>query len=176
MSDIACGMKDAGLADFAARVNATHVDQWLALGLFDEGLEGWGSAFLQVVTMAHGEFKIATQSGSKGYFGRVTLDVEPTARNGMVDVQFDSAHAERWQNGARFGVEYILDHIPKRRVFPQGGVVRIHCIEGHEVDTSSVLIAFVTARALSQALQELGIQATKQPDFDAATGEVVFSK
>lgn len=50
MCDIACGIKDAGLAEFARAVSATQMSDWRDLGLYDEDVEGWGQAFEQVVT------------------------------------------------------------------------------------------------------------------------------
>ena len=85
--------------------------------------------------MAHGEFKIAKQAGARGYFGRVSLDAE--LAGGSIQVDFDDAHANRWQNAARFGIDYVLEHIPRQKYFPNGIRVYVGCIEGHEVDTDS---------------------------------------
>ncbi|MGO9923692.1 MAG: hypothetical protein ACLQIB_54435 [Isosphaeraceae bacterium] len=123
--------------------------------------------------MARGEFKIAKQSGPRGYFGRVSLDVEPGEGSGP-EVVFDRTCAPRWQSGVRFGIEYVFEHIPKRKDFPRGMRVHVDCIEGHEVDTSNTLIAYVTANALFQAL---GIdEPKKRPSLDEDRGLVVFPK
>ena len=124
--------------------------------------------------MQRGEFRIAKQSGSRGYFGRVALDVELDETSGGVQVSFDNTRANRWQNGARFGIEYALEHIPKRKYFPKGATVHVGCIEGHEVDTDNALIAYLAANALFQAL---GIdEPRKRPNLDEAQGFVVFPK
>ena len=65
----------------------------------------------------------------------------------------------------------MLEHIAKRKLFPKGGRVRVLNIAGHEVDTNNVVIAFVAAQALCNAL---GIQPTKQPVFDRDTGTFSF--
>ena len=49
MCDITLGIKDAGLEDFAARLNALHMSQWAELGLYEDA-EGWGAAFHQAVS------------------------------------------------------------------------------------------------------------------------------
>ena len=122
--------------------------------------------------MAHGEFKIARQAGSRGYFGKVSLEAELVG--GSVQVDFDDAHASRWQSAARFGIDYVLEHIPKQKYFPNGIRVHVACIEGHEVDTDSALIAYVTANAMFQAL---GIaNPKKRPDLNEETGLVAFPK
>ena len=123
--------------------------------------------------MARGEFRIADQIGSKGYYGQVTLETETTEVGGDVAISFDPPSTSRWMNGARFGIDYVLDHIPKRKYFPSGGKVHVLCIEGHEVDTNNVVIAYVAARALCRAL---GVELTKQPTFDAASGTFNFPK
>lgn len=43
-------MAKLNLAEFAQRVRAATMSEWLAIGLFDEAVEGWGQAFDQVLT------------------------------------------------------------------------------------------------------------------------------
>ena len=124
--------------------------------------------------MAHGEFKVAKQAGARGYFGRVSLDAELDSGSGAIQVEFDRDRANRWQSGARFGIDYVLEHIPKQKYFPNGIRVHVACIEGHEVDTDSSLIAYVTAIALFQALGI--VNPKKRPDLIEETGFVVFPK
>jgi hypothetical protein len=119
------------------------------------------------------EEKLATQIGSKGYFGKVVLEAEAIDGQGEVTVDFDAAHARRWQSGARFGIDYVLEHIAKRKVFPQGGRIIVSYIGGHEVDTTNVVIAFVTAKAL---LKALNVVSSKEPKFDENTGVFSFAK
>jgi hypothetical protein len=124
--------------------------------------------------MARGEFSIARQSGQRGYFGRVSLDVESAESAGDVQIDFDRSCAARWQRGASFGIAYVFVHISKRAYFPKGARVHVDCIEGHEVDTDNSLIAYVTANALFQAL---GIsEPKKRPNLDEENGFVVFPK
>jgi hypothetical protein len=49
MGDIALGLKEAGLVEFAAQRNAAHMGHWEELGLYEDA-EGWGDAFRQAVT------------------------------------------------------------------------------------------------------------------------------
>jgi hypothetical protein len=123
--------------------------------------------------MGRGEDKLATQIGPKGYFGQVTLEAEPVDGDGDVDVEFAPTISKRWRSGASFGIQYVLDHIAKRKLFPKGGRVRVLHIGGHEVDTNNVVIAFVAARAFSKAL---GVQPRKEPVFDEGTGTFSFPK
>jgi hypothetical protein len=124
--------------------------------------------------MRSGEFKIAKQAGQRGFFGRVSLDVEDLESSNEVQVDFHDTCADRWRSGARFGIDYVFEHIPKRKYFPRGVRVHVGCIEGHEVDTDNALIAYVTAIALFQAL---GIaEPKKRPKLDEEQGLVVFPK
>jgi hypothetical protein len=52
MCDIALGRQEHGLQEFAARVNAFHMSQWVERGLYDEEeIEGsWGQAFELALT------------------------------------------------------------------------------------------------------------------------------
>ncbi len=122
--------------------------------------------------MGTGECKVAKQSGRKGYFGRVVLQTEPKD-DGQITVEFDEQNASRWQSGARFGIDYALEHISKKTFFPRGLRVIVTSIEGHDVDTSSLLIAYASSHALMQAL---GATVNEKPNLDAEKGLVVFPK
>jgi len=111
--------------------------------------------------------------GPKGYFGQVTVEAETVDGDGEVNVDFAPTISKRWQSGASFGIQYVLEHIAKRKLFPKGGRVHVLHIGGHEVDTNNVVIAFVAAHALYKAL---GVQPTKQPAFDKDTGTFSFPK
>ena len=123
--------------------------------------------------MGRGEDKLAVQVGPKGYFGQVTLEAEPVDSDGEVNVDFAPTISKRWQSGASFGIQYVLEHIAKREMFPKGGRVRVLNIGWHPVDTNNTVIAFVAAHALSKAL---GIQPAKLPVFDKDTGVFSFPK
>ena len=123
--------------------------------------------------MGRADNELATQVGSKGYFGKVTVEAEPVDGNGEVHVDFEPTISKRWRSGASFGIEYVLEQIAKRRLFPKGGRVRVLHIGGHDVDTNNVVIAFVAAHSLSKAL---GVQPSKQPTFDQNTGTFSFPK
>jgi len=123
--------------------------------------------------MGIGECKVAQQLGRKGYFGRVVLEALPN-EDGEVTVEFDKDRATEWQSGARFGIDYALEHVSKRTVYPKGLKVRVTTIEGHDVDTTSSLIAYIAARAMFQAL---GVEpANEQPSVDFEKGLVEFAK
>ena len=123
--------------------------------------------------MERAEEKLATQVGPKGYFGQVTVEPELVDGDGEVEVDFAPTISKRWQTGALFGIQYVLEHIAKRKLFPRGGLVRVLSIGGHEVDTNNVVIAFVAAHALVKAL---GVQPAKIPAFDRETGVFSFPK
>lgn len=120
-----------------------------------------------------GKYRLAVQSGNKGYFGDVALDVEHGCSTGEIEIEFDPAHASQWQVGARFGFEYILDHGPRRALFPGGGRIHVSRISGHPVDTNNAVIAYVAALALADAL---GISPRKVPQLDAENALLIFPK
>ena len=123
--------------------------------------------------MGTGECKVAKQSGQKGYFGRVVLEAQPKD-DGEITIEFDEHRANRWQSGARFGIDYASEHVSKRAVYPKGLKIRVTTIEGHDVDTTTSLIAYITAHAMFQAL---GVEdAGKMPSVNFDTGLVEFAK
>ena len=123
--------------------------------------------------MGRGEDRLAVQVGPKGYYGKVTVEAEPSDRSGDVTVDFDSSISNQWKTGASFGIEYALEHVTTRTLFPNGLRVRVLHVTGHPVDTNSVVIAFVAANALYKAL---GVEPTKRPEFDKNTGTFTFPK
>ena len=119
------------------------------------------------------EETLAVQVGLKGYSGKVAVEPELVDGDGEVDVDFEPTNSKRWRSGASFGIQYVLEHVSKRKLFPKGGRVRVLSIGGHEVDTNNVVIAFVAAHALAKAI---GVQPRKLPAFDKDTGIFSFPK
>jgi hypothetical protein len=68
MSDIALGMQEHNLEEFAAGVNASYMDQWKDLGFYDETEESWGRAFEKVLTKT-------LAVGGRFHFNLTGLDV-----------------------------------------------------------------------------------------------------
>jgi hypothetical protein len=123
--------------------------------------------------MGSGEFKLAKQVGHRGFYGHVILSAE-TNDNGGVVVEFDGNAAADWQTGARFGIEYVLQHLPNEPASPKALRVRVNMIHGMECDSSDSLIAYATAHALARAL---GLEEMKtMPRFDPDRGLVEFFK
>ncbi len=125
--------------------------------------------------MIAGDFELREQVGPKGYFGRVVLEAEPQENGDDFCIEFDARHAGRWQSGANFGIEYVLEHIPKRKLFPNGLRILVTAIEGHEVDTTNSVIALVAANALMNALRET-VTLKKRLSLDAIGGLIAFPK
>ena len=124
-------------------------------------------------SLSVGKNRLAVQSGNKGYFGEVELDVERHSPGGAIEVEFDSVGASQWQTGAQFGIDYVLQHSSRRTLFPNGGRIHVSRIEGHLVDTTNAVIAYVAALALIDAL---GVKPREMPTLDAEKGLVIFPK
>lgn len=124
-------------------------------------------------TSISGKHRLARQSGKWGYFGEVAVDIDRDGSGGAVEITFDPVHALQWQIGARFGIEYVLEQVSQRELFPNGGKIHVSRIVGHLVDTNNVVIAYVTALAVVDAL---GIEARKVPELVADQGLVIFPK
>lgn|SRR5487761_1817340 len=63
MPDIALGVQVVegtnSLEEFARAVGAAGMTEWIALGLFDENIKGWGAAFDQAMTRTlEGGFRV----------------------------------------------------------------------------------------------------------------------
>jgi hypothetical protein len=70
MCDIALGIQEHGLQDFAANVNALHMGQWVEHGLYeeDEIEESWGRALELAVTRT-------LAAGGRIHFSLTGLDI-----------------------------------------------------------------------------------------------------
>jgi hypothetical protein len=66
--NIALGMQNSGLEEFAARNGAAAMTEWEALGLYDSGLQGWGQAFHQAMNRT-------IQRGGKVLFDLTGVDI-----------------------------------------------------------------------------------------------------
>lgn len=101
------------------------------------------------------------------------MEIDRHNNRGDIEISFDPVHASEWQVGARFGIEYVLEHTPRRALFPDGGRIHVSRTVGHPVDTNNLVIAYVAALAMVDAL---GINARDVPELDAERGLIVFPK
>ena len=78
--------------------------------------------------MARGEFRIAKQAGPRGYFGRVSLDVEPVEASGVVQVDFDNNFGQPLAKRSPFWNRLCLRPHPEAKVLPErrAGSRRLH--------------------------------------------------
>ncbi|MBI5547147.1 MAG: hypothetical protein HY901_24975 [Deltaproteobacteria bacterium] len=117
-----------------------------------------------------GEFSLALQEGSRGYYAFVRLEVLIERQGSGVVLEF--AVPSEWRAGVEFGVRYaferILDPAERGRV-----LIRVTEIRGHAVDTTEVVAAYAAAFALWRAF---GREPARLPSLDAAAGIFQFPK
>ena len=102
------------------------------------------------------------------------MSVDANGGTGTIKVDFDPDRAAEWRIGAHFGIDYVLERIPRRKLFPKGATIHVESIQGHAVDTTNVVIAYAAANALLHAL-DLEVSETKVPNFDKEHGLFVFA-
>jgi len=68
MCDIALGLQEAGLKEFAESVGGSYMSQWEELGLYDEDVEGWGQAFEQAMQRT-------LEAGGRVHFNLTGIDI-----------------------------------------------------------------------------------------------------
>lgn len=122
--------------------------------------------------MKHGEFTLIQQLGSKGYYGKVRLAVDPVDTLSVV-IDFDEACGHDWHTGAQFGVIYGWELYRRSQPLMKGLKVRVLEITGKPADTTNLVIAFVASHALWKALEWSPL---KPPTFDPKSGCFTFSK
>lgn len=115
---------------------------------------------------------LAQQIGSKGYFGKIRLAVEPV--NSMtITVAFDETYCQDWRIGTEFGIVYGWELYRRSQPVMKGLRVQVVEICGKPADTTNLVVAFVAAHALWDALEWAP---PKAPVFDPKGGCFTFSK
>jgi hypothetical protein len=107
---------------------------------------------MRIMTMKSGEFTLKEQSGPKGYFGKVRLDLKPRDGSGTV-VTFDESCETSWRVAVQFGITYGWELFSWGKAAPQGLEIAVREIKGQMVDTNSIVVAFVAAHALWNGLE-----------------------
>ena len=123
--------------------------------------------------MARAEEKLAVQIGGRGYYGKVTIEFSAEDCDGKFVVEYDPAVSQDWRKGIAFGIAYVLEQMTFQTVAPTGGRVRVLSVHGMIIDTTEVVMAYLAATALINAL---GVHPAKRPEFDKNTGMFSFPK
>lgn len=92
--------------------------------------------------------RIAQQTGSVGFFGDVELEVIMNLQHKDIELLMDREF-ETWRPGLLFGANYFLEHAR----LEAGLTISVIRIGSNPVDTNNTVIAFLTAKALSEALK-----------------------
>jgi hypothetical protein len=138
-------------------------------------LNNWESRFSASVKeddMKEGEYTLIRQSGSKGYYGTVRLAVGALDSVSM-SIDFAETCGHDWRIGTQFGLMYGWELYRRSLPETKGLKVRVHEIAGKPADTTNLVMAYVAACALWEALEW---SPPKPPVFDADGGSFTFSK
>ena len=113
-----------------------------------------------------------TQYGNWGYFGSVEIEVEVLSHGTGVEIMIP-IEMTQWRAGINFGICYGYEKCEHLGSPPSAIRVAVIRAEGHAVDTSELVMAFVSANALWEALNETP---TRRPSLNAAEGTFTLSK
>lgn len=123
---------------------------------------------------ARGAFRLAEQVGQFGYFAAIELVVEiSTGSHGEVRIELPQELPSHWRNGLVFGIDYALGHARIQSSGQNISCVRVENLETNPVDTSSVLLAFVAAKAVCSAIH---IEPPARFTFVPKDGAFLFPK
>jgi hypothetical protein len=100
-----------------------------------------------------GSFRLAAQHENWGYFGYVEMELDVLGPGDDVSVAIPE-EVKSWRAGLQFGILYAYERSALLR--PERRDVRVRVIQaiGHAVDTTEVVMAFVSAQAFWRALDE----------------------
>jgi hypothetical protein len=121
---------------------------------------------------SHGKFRLATQQNNWGYFGTVELEAEVLSSGTGVEVAIPLEIAQ-WRAGISFGIAYAYEKCARLGSPPRAVRVVVIRGDGHAVDTTELVMAFVSANALWEALNETPV---RRPNLNPADGLFVFPK
>lgn len=122
--------------------------------------------------MREGEYTLQQQRGAKGYFGKVRLEIE-MQQLPECSISFLTSCDSKWKLGVEFGLVYGYDLFQRSDVNMSGVAVRVLEVIGQPVDTTCLVMAFVSAHAIWKALEWIPV---KCPVFDPKTGHFTFPK
>lgn len=120
----------------------------------------------------HGKFELACQHGDWGYYAVVSLEVEVIKNGGGLAVVFRD-NDSGWKDGVQFGIAYADEKF--RLLQSESVATRVHVIEveGHPVDTTTTVAAFVAAKAFFHAI---GMAPPSGLRLVEESGEFIFPK
>jgi hypothetical protein len=116
-----------------------------------------------------GSYRIATQSGLRGYLAELTIQVDLRDEE-QLEIAFLSID-KRWRRGVEFGLAYAFEKCAGV-LGPMGAHVAVQ-LRGHLVDTTEALAAYAAAMAFFSALR---CPAPNGLELRIGTGEVIFPK
>ena len=117
-------------------------------------------------------YRIAHQDGKWGYFCEVTLVVELTPNVAGVRCGFVDTVCQ-WRDGVRFGIAYAQEKAFGMSPGLVGTQVTVTEVQGHDVDTTEVVAAYVAAHAFWKAV---GVNPPRAFELQPGVGLFVFPK
>lgn len=121
---------------------------------------------------SYGKFRLADQQGNWGYFGAIEIQAEVLSSGTGVEIAIP-VEVTQWQAGIRFGIAYAYEKCPRLGSPPRAVRVSVIRAEGHAVDTTELVMSFVSAHALWEALNEKPVRG---PTLNAGEGTFTFPK
>lgn len=122
--------------------------------------------------MNEGEYTLQHQRGAKGYYGKIRLRVTSQDGSGL-GIHFQEQCPLNWRIGVAFGIMYGWERLQRELCQTNGLTVEVLEVTGQPVDTNNLVMAFVSANALWNAL---GWSPSEPPVFDLQTGCFTFPK
>ena len=120
----------------------------------------------------NGKFQLAAQHGKRGYFGSIEIEVLADSTLRGIAVEFACQEIE-WRTGVLFGLTYAYNKTIGMGPNSIGATVKVLELQGHAVDTTEIVMAFVSARAFFSAVDA---PIPEGLALDRAAGSFVFPK
>lgn len=123
--------------------------------------------------MKTGEFILARQRGSKGFYARVLLQAVSSPDHVGVRVDFAESVDEEWRIPVSFGIVYAWEQTKRKALEQQGLSVQVLGVDWQPVDTSTLCVSFAASFALWNALEHIPRDV---PTLDEESGTFCFPK
>jgi nucleosome binding factor SPN SPT16 subunit len=114
-------------------------------------------------------FKFYRLINNVGYYGKISLEVTQTDTK-RLNMEYDSYVEEEWRNIIESGAKYFFEHYSKD--FNKGLNILVKDLHSMIVDTSSIVIFYITTKCLVEILEyPKGLV-----EFNEENGTFIFKK
>lgn len=118
-------------------------------------------------------FTFKHQSGGRGYYTEVDLDIHLTEGECGLEIRYEDQASPQWREAAMVGVRNAWRCVPAKVKVKAHATVRVLRIAWQPAETTDITVVYSVAHAV---FKSLGIQPREHPKFIESFGAFLFPK